>query len=237
MEQLKHMKETLVSQVQAQLCNLAAVDTKELGEVIDMIKDLEEAMYYCTIIESMEEKGEEKEGKQVHNHYAYYTAEPVTAYRDIDKQMGRMYYPMEYNRMYYPESGERGPNDTLRQYNGGGGGGSGSGGSGSSGGSSGGGGGRGGSSSGGRGSTSQYSERELPFEFRDAREGRSPTSRKMYMESKDMNHDKAKKMKELEKYMQELTLDIAEMIEDSSPEEKQLLHKKISALANKIETL
>jgi predicted protein tyrosine phosphatase len=71
----------------------------------------------------------------------------------------------------------------------------------------------------------------------DTREGRSPTSRRMYMESKELNHDKAKKMKELEKYMQELTLDIAEMIEDSSPEEKQLLHKKITALASKIETL
>lgn len=77
----------------------------------------------------------------------------------------------------------------------------------------------------------------MPIEFRDTREGRSPTSRKMYMESKELNHDKAKKMKELEKYMQELTLDIAEMIEDSSPEEKQLLHKKITALASKIETL
>ena len=25
------------------------VDTKELGEAIDMIKDLEEAIYYCTV--------------------------------------------------------------------------------------------------------------------------------------------------------------------------------------------
>jgi DNA topoisomerase VI subunit B len=83
----------------------------------------------------------------------------------------------------------------------------------------------------------KYSEREMPVEFRDVREGRSPSSRRMYMESKELHHDKAKKMKELEKYMQELTLDIAEMIEDSSPEEKQLLHKKITALASKIETL
>lgn len=52
-----------------------------------------------------------------------------------------------------------------------------------------------------------------------------------------MHHDKAKKMKELESYMQELTVDIAEMIEDSSPEERQLIHKKISALASKIEAL
>ena len=41
-------------------------------------------------------------------------------------------------------------------------------------------------------------------------------------------------VRELEKYMQELTSDMVEMIQDSSPEEKQYLEKKISALASKI---
>lgn len=211
MEQLKHLKDTLTDQVQAQMCNLAAVDAKELGEVVDMIKDLEEAIYYCTIVEVMEGK-EHYEDKQIHNHYAYYT-DPY--YRDMDKHNGRMYYPIDYNRTYYPENDNR----HVYWYDGNG---------------------NEGKSNGthsSNGSTSYYTERELPLEFRDSREGRSPASRKMYMESKELHHDKAKKMKELEKYMQELTLDIAEMIEDSSPEEKQLLHKKISALANKIETL
>lgn len=219
MEQLKHMKDTLTNQVQTQMNNLDCVDAKELGEAIDMIKDLEEAIYYCTIVEAMEEKEE----KQVHNHYAYYT-DPY--YRDMDRHNGKMYYPIDYGRMYYQESSERGLNDHLHQYTNG---------SSSRSGNS-----NGGHSSGqnsSNNSTSYYTERELPLEFRDSREGRSPSSRKMYMESKELHHDKAKKMKELEKYMQELTLDIAEMIEDSSPEEKQLLHKKISALANKIETL
>jgi len=35
--------------------NLHQVDTHELGEVIDMIKDLEEALYYCSITKAMEE--------------------------------------------------------------------------------------------------------------------------------------------------------------------------------------
>ena len=196
MEQLKNMKCTLMNQVQAQLCNLQAVDAKELGEVIDMIKDLEETMYYCTIIEAMEDKGKEK--STYNNHYAYYTDHPYYIDREMETRNGRMYYPD------HGESGEMGPNDHMRRYG---------------------------------GQMAQYSEREMPVEFRDAREGRSPSSRRMYMESKELHHDKAKKMKELEKYMQELTLDIAEMIEDSSPEEKQLLHKKITALASKIETL
>ena len=71
--------------------------------------------------------------------------------------------------------------------------------------------------------------------MRDAREGRSPVRRRMYMESKELHKDKVTAMKELEEYMQELSSDICEMIEDASPEEKQLLQKKIIALSNKIQ--
>ena len=59
MHRLKHMKEALVAQVENQMSNLSEVDTHELGEVIDMIKDLEEAIYYCSITKAMEEKEEE----------------------------------------------------------------------------------------------------------------------------------------------------------------------------------
>ena len=52
-EKLKHMKDTLMCAVEMQLCDLSEVDTKELGEAIDMIKDLEEAIYYCTVTEAM----------------------------------------------------------------------------------------------------------------------------------------------------------------------------------------
>ena len=71
--------------------------------------------------------------------------------------------------------------------------------------------------------------------MRDSREGRSPMSRKTYVESKELHHDKAVQMKELDKYMQELTQDIVDMIKDASPEEKQLLKQKISVLSTKIE--
>ena len=40
MERMKYMKETLMNCVQGQLGDLSSVDAKELGEVIDMIKDL-----------------------------------------------------------------------------------------------------------------------------------------------------------------------------------------------------
>ena len=47
--------------VQSQLVNPAAADTKELGEAVDMIKDLEEAIYYCSVVEAMEDSKKEKE--------------------------------------------------------------------------------------------------------------------------------------------------------------------------------
>lgn len=64
--------------------------------------------------------------------------------------------------------------------------------------------------------------------------GRSGESRRMYMESKDLHHEKSVKMQELETYMKDLTKDLVEMIEDSSPEEKQLLQQKLTILTNKI---
>lgn len=71
MEQLKHMKECLMSQAQAQMAHLDKVDAKELGEVIDMIKDLEEAIYYCTITKAMKESKEamEKGEKEIHYYH------------------------------------------------------------------------------------------------------------------------------------------------------------------------
>ena len=57
MEQLKMIKEQLIAQVQSQMADLKCVDTKELGEVVDMIKDLAQAQYYCKVYEAMEEKG------------------------------------------------------------------------------------------------------------------------------------------------------------------------------------
>ena len=55
MEQLKAMKKQLTSIVQGQLAHTDSVDTKELGEAVDMIKDLTEAIYYCSITEAMDE--------------------------------------------------------------------------------------------------------------------------------------------------------------------------------------
>jgi hypothetical protein len=86
MSQYEMMKQSLIACVQGQMGNLKDVDAKELGEAIDMLKDLEEAMYYCTITEAMKEKGKEKKEE-----YYYYT-QPIYNERDMDREKGRMYY-------------------------------------------------------------------------------------------------------------------------------------------------
>ena len=49
-----------------------------------------------------------------------------------------------------------------------------------------------------------------------------------------MNQDSSKTMHDLEKYMQELSGDVMEMIANATPEEKQMLHQKVAELANKL---
>ena len=185
MERLKQMKDSLISIVQSQMGgHLDQVNTEELGEAIDMIKDLEEAIYYCTITKAMTEKEDKEKEHYYYTEKVYpdYLPKYYPYYRDMDRDTGRMYY-------------------------------------------------------GGNGGTRRYDEVMTSYPstmMRDAREGRSGRSRKSYMESKEMHQDKEVQMKELEKYMQELTHDITEMVSDASPEEKVMLQQKISMLASKI---
>lgn len=98
---LKTMKEQIMSCVQSQLNDIKSVDTHELGEAIDMIKDLSEAIYYCTITDSME-KAEEKEKTPINNVTYYTNPMPMyynntrmytpDYYRDIERNNGYMYY-------------------------------------------------------------------------------------------------------------------------------------------------
>jgi hypothetical protein len=165
-ERLKHLKDSLLCCVEAQISHLEEVDAEELGEAIDMLKDLEEAIYYTTITEAMKGGDEKKHGN-------------------------------DENAMYYPTRYYSTPTMYMEE-------------------------------------KPYYNDGDSSSSNRDGREGRSPTSRKMYMEAKAMHSDKAMQLRELEKYMQELTTDIVEMIQDASPEEKSYLEKKMTTLATKI---
>lgn len=149
-EKMKWMRETLIDCLECQMSDIYEADTKELGEAFDMLKDLEEAMYYSTITEAML-KGDEQPHYQDRGTYEW-TAQGVGDYG----------------------SGHH------------------------------------------------------------AHMGRSPEVRKLYMEARDGGKDKATQIKELEHYMQELSMDIVEMIQEAGTEEKQYLEKKLLALASKI---
>ena len=61
MHRLEQIKETLLNTIQSHMNQgLSNIDTKELGEAIDMLKDMEQAMYYCSIVKAMKENKEEE---------------------------------------------------------------------------------------------------------------------------------------------------------------------------------
>lgn len=197
------------------------VDTKEMGEVVDIIKDLAEAEYYAKITKAMDEAeyGEEYDymGAYEDDMRKGYRGQPRDSRGRYMSRRGRgrrgyeepMYHmPLEMykdysaeelrdidrntmGRMYYTEGSTGGSMATRSQ----------------------------GGMNGGR----------------DSREGRSGTSRRGYMEAKEQGKEKGEKMKELEKYMKELSEDITEMIGDSSPEEKNMLKSKMQTLLQKIQ--
>ena len=212
------------------------VNTSEMGKATNMLKDAAEAEYYARIAKAMEEAEKEDEesqkymlkqlkeeygeddGRRYYDNYRYmrtgrfapkgrgtymprrgyetpieyhmtpemYREHDPEYYRDMDRDMGRMYYT-----------------DTGM--------------------------------SGNTGNSSRTGNSGI----RDGREGRSGASRRSYIETKEMHPDnsqesKQAKMKELEKYMGELSGDITEMIAGASNEEKTMLKAKLQTLMQKI---
>ena len=212
------------------------VNTTEMGKATDMLKDAAEAEYYARIAKAMEEAEKEDEesqkyilkqlkeeygeddGRRYYDNYRYmrtgrfapkgrgsymprrgyetpieyhmtpemYREHDPEYYRDVDRDMGRM---------YYTDTGMRGNmGNSSRTGNSG---------------------------------------------MRDGREGRSGASRRSYIETKEMHPDnsqesKQMKMKELEKYMSDLGVDMAEMIKDMTPEERTLAKTKLTTLVQKM---
>ena len=203
MDKLLYMKHTLMNSIENQMCHLDCVDTKELGEAIDMIKDLEEAIYYSTITEAMNSNGYEHPYSYKNGYENETNGEPYYnySYKHNTWNGGKMYYDgAPYTNGWNGYINGAASTTRATPYGNG---------------------------------TNDLTEHSAEI-VRDYREGKSPKSRRMYMEAKEMHQDKATQMRELEAYMQELTSDIVEMVEDASPEEKQYLSKRISTLATKI---
>lgn len=215
MEHLKSIKEQLIAQVQAQMADLKCVDAKELGEVIDMIKDLAQTEYYCEIYKQMKEASEQQ--KESNNYYYTERYMPMPDYyRDMERSNGRMYYSGGGNSSSSSQSSGGNSGSSGTQYY---------------------------SSRyqpnpwGGYEEEPYYDKDFVLQHLRDEREGRSPMKRKMFMESKSNGSDSNKSMKELESYMQDLTSDMMDLLDKATPEEKSIVQKKINTLASKIQNV
>lgn len=211
---VESLKERFLSLVETQLNDVQNADAKELGEVMDMAKDCAEldklcweAKYYKTITESMGDVDEETKQAYMRKYIP-----ELDQGRFYSGNYGRSRYYHD-DMIYDPEMEYmRSMKDHgmgrmyYSNYAGG------SGNSGSSGGS--------------------YYTNEMGM--RDPREGRAGMARRNYMDMKDSG-DPASKQKELEKYMQELAADMTEMLSDLTPQEKQVVKTKLTALANKVQ--
>jgi hypothetical protein len=76
-ERLKNLKHSLLCVIEDEMEDIYEADTDELGKVIDMLKDVEKTMYYCTVIKAM------------HNEYG--TSDPETASHS-DEHEGRSHH-------------------------------------------------------------------------------------------------------------------------------------------------
>lgn len=105
MEKLKTLEHALIEQALCQLEHLDTVDTKEFGEVIDMIKDLEDAMYHHTITKAMHEQEENEE--HCHDKVMYYgdRRSKMTEYHEVDPHAHIGQSPM--SRKAYMEGKEK----------------------------------------------------------------------------------------------------------------------------------
>lgn len=282
------------------------LNTEEMGEVADMIKDLCEAEYYARIAKAMEKSEEEDEAEEKYirkmlkeenkDEYKRYMDEYgedgerrfYDNYRYADgrfapkgrgsyrpRSSGRrgrrgyeepMYFlPPEVYMNYSPEELRDMDRDMGRMYYGGGSSGGNSGGSSGQSGSSGGSGGNSGGSSGG-GSSRGYSEGYSDGQSRGYEEGnrrgysegyeqgsrdgesrgrsqgsnsRYDRARRGYEETKEMHkgntaQDNSENMKGLEELLNVIDGDVKEMLPKMSPSEKTMLKQKFTTWAQKV---
>lgn len=205
------------------------IDTKEMGEVAEIIKELSEAEYYAKISKAMDEAeyGEDYDYMGAYDHERKgYRGQPRDSRGRYMSRRGyesRMMPEMDYDEMERMRDYDRGAGKMYYS------------GSGSMGGSQG----QSGSSSSSMGGGQSSGSMGSQGGSRGYSESRYDRAKRGYEETKSIHKDnsaesKQMKMKELENYMKELSTDVTEMIMDASPEEKSMLKSKMQVLMQKI---
>lgn len=189
---------------------IESVDTAEMGQVTDMLKDLAEAMYYRTLTKAMDDSDPEEimemferygdGGRRYYDHYRYADGRFAPKGRGTYRRgYGEPPYYHMTPEMYRSMENYR---DMDR-----------------------------------RDGRMYYTEPSMNSGVHT--ESRYDMAKRNYTESKELHRgntpeDKEQKMKELEKYLREIGSDIAELISDASPEEKALMKNKLSTIVTKL---
>lgn len=184
------------------------VDTSEMGQVVDMIKDLAEAEYHSIISKAMKKADEEEEEydkELLRSLKAEYGEESGRRYYDQYRYANGRFAPKgkgTYRRGYeeppymhmYPEAEHM--RDMDRDYG-----------------------------------KMYYTEPMSESNYDRAKRNYTETKE---MHKNNTPEDKEHKMKSLDSYTKELASDITGMVADMSAEEKNLLRTKLSTLVSKI---
>ena len=203
------------------------IDTKEMGEVAEIIKELSEAEYYAKISKAMDEAeyGEDYDYMCAYDHEIKgYRGQPRDSRGRYMSNRGRRGYEsrmmpeIDWDDMEYHRDMDRNTHNRMYYTDGN----------------------MSGSSSSGMSSGSMSSEGGSNSGSRGNSESRYDKARRGYEESKAMHKDnspesKQMKMKSLEDYTKELATDITDMVKDMSAEEKNMLRAKLNTLAQKVQ--
>jgi len=210
-ENMKSIEETLASKIKAEFDNgIECINTEEMGAAIDMLKDIETALYHATVTHAMEEYGdtdtEQDYARRYYDDYRYsngrYAQKGHGVRRGYDEPP---YYHMttddyrtwEQNRDIDRKSGKMYFSEPI-------------------------------TADGTRYSPSgEYTESQYE------------TRKRAYTESKELHkantpEDKQAKMKDLEDYMRTIADDISEMLNTATAEEKNLVRSKVQTIAQKL---
>lgn len=181
------------------------VDTCEMGKVVDMMKDLSEAMYYRTLTKAMDESTSEEtlemferygDGRRFYDKYRYADG------RFAPK--GRGTYRRGYDEPYYhmtPEMYREHDPEWYRDMD--------------------------------RKDGKMYYTEPITMESRYDKAKRGYEESKMAHKENTPEHKQAK-MKDLEMYLKELSEDVTQLLADATPEERSMVKNKMQVLTQKL---
>ena len=208
---IKRMHEMIEKLSEAAECEFSKgienVDTCEMGKVVDMMKDLSEAMYYRTLTKAMQESDTEEimemfdkygdDGKRYYDMWRYKSGRFAPKGRGIR----RGYEEPPYYHMTPDQYKEHDP-EYWRDLD--------------------------------RKDGKMYYTEPITMESRYDKAKRGYEESKMTHKENTPEHKQAK-MKDLEAYLKELSEDVTQLLSDATPEERAMVRGKMQVLTQKIQ--